>query len=61
MSPEILDGKETGKLISDKSFFRFELQNDGSLLSTNVGNKITPAYYDVDITIPKMEKFLENY
>lgn len=45
VSPEIVGGKETGTLISDKQFYKFERQTDGSVTKTPLGKRIDPARY----------------
>jgi hypothetical protein len=55
VSPEIVDGKETGNLVSDKMFYLSTKLKDGSIQTTELGKTITPADYDVNTTIERVE------
>jgi hypothetical protein len=43
VSPEIVNGKETGRLISDDTFYRFSLGEDGNLIIDELGGIIDPS------------------
>ncbi|MBI2967244.1 MAG: hypothetical protein HYY40_05460 [Bacteroidetes bacterium] len=55
VSPEIIGGKETGRLVSDVQFFRIERTESGELITQKLGKIIDPTEFNVDITIPSME------
>lgn len=40
--PEIINGKETGRLISGRGFVKFEKLADGTIKKTNLGKIIDP-------------------